>query len=264
MMPRTLLSAAKTPWGWAAAGLLIGGLLAALVFAPARWLASAVNQGSGGLALLEDARGTVWHGSATLTLTGGAGSQDAATLPSRLGWQIQPAGMGLQLQVTAPCCLTAPWTWQVKPLWGGARLSASDTLSNWPAQMLAGLGTPFNTLDLQGKLALTPSGLQIGWAAGRLQMSGQLKLEVQDLSSRLSTLRPMGSYQMTLNGGATPTLQLATLSGPLQLSGSGQWVGGKLRFNGEATAAAEHQAALANLLNIIGRRNGARSIIKLG
>lgn len=46
--------------------------------------------------------------------------------------------------------------------------------------------------------------------------------------------------------------------------GQGQWVGGKLQFNGEATCAPEHQAALANLLNIIGRRSGARSIIKLG
>jgi len=41
-------------------------------------------------------------------------------------------------------------------------------------------------------------------------------------------------------------------------------VGGKLQFNGEATCAPEHQAALANLLNIIGRRSGARSIIKRG
>ncbi len=264
MMPRTLLSAGKTPWTWAVAGVIAGALLAVLVFAPARWLAAAVNQGSGGLALLEDARGTVWNGSATLTLTGGAGSLDAATLPSRLGWQIQPLGTGWQVQLTAPCCLATPWAWQVHPTWGAGRLDVSDTPSNWPAQMLAGLGTPFNTLALQGNLALKPSGLQIVWAAGRVQMTGQLKLEVQDLSSRLTNLRPMGSYQLTLIGGSTPTLQLNTLTGPLQLSGSGQWVGGKLRFNGEATSAAEHQAALANLLNIIGRRSGARSIIKLG
>jgi general secretion pathway protein N len=37
-----------------------------------------------------------------------------------------------------------------------------------------------------------------------------------------------------------------------------------LQFNGEATSAAEHQSALSNLLNIIGRRDGARSVIKLG
>lgn len=264
MMAHTVLSANKTPWSWAGAGLVAGALLAVLVFAPARWLAATVNQASSGLALLEDARGTVWNGSGTLTLTGGAGSLDAATLPSRLDWQVRPSWTGLTLQVTAPCCLAQAWDWQVQPQWGGVKLLVSDAPSNWPAQVLAGLGTPFNTLALQGKLALKPTGLQIGWVSGRLQVAGQVQLEAQELSSSLSTLRPMGSYRLNLTGGATPALQLDTLSGPLQLSGQGQWVGGKLQFNGEATSAPEHQAALANLLNIIGRRDGARSIIKQG
>ena len=59
-------------------------------------------------------------------------------------------------------------------------------------------------------------------------------------------------------------LALSTLEGSLQLSGNGKWVGSRLRFEGEARAAPEHEAALANLLNIIGRRSGARSIITLG
>ena len=57
---------------------------------------------------------------------------------------------------------------------------------------------------------------------------------------------------------------LQTLQGDLQLSGSGQWVGQRLRFSGEASAAPEREGALSNLLNIIGRRNGARSLITLG
>jgi general secretion pathway protein N len=227
-------------------------------------LASAVNQYSDGRALLEDARGTVWDGSAVLTLTGGAGSLDAATLPSRLGWQLHLSGTGLQLRLTAACCLAQAWHWQLQPQWGGARLSLSDTPSTWPAQLLSGLGTPFNTLALQGQLVLTSTGFNLSWAAGRMQMAGAVQLEAQDLSSRLSTLRPMGSYRMSLAGGATPALQLSTLSGPLQLAGHGQWVAGKLQFNGEASSATEHQSALSNLLNIIGRRDGARSVIKLG
>ena len=57
---------------------------------------------------------------------------------------------------------------------------------------------------------------------------------------------------------------LATIEGRLQLQGSGRWVGSRLRFEGEASAAPEHEAALSNLLNIIGRRSGARSIITVG
>jgi len=252
------------PWRWAAAGLLAGGLVAVVAFAPARWLAGWVSQASAGRALLQDARGTVWNGSALLTLAGGPGSQEAATLPSRLDWRLRFGLRGAQVQWSAPCCLPDAWTWQVQPQWGGAQLSVSDTRSSWPAQWLTGLGTPFNTLALQGQLALTTQGLMLRWSAGRLHMAGAAQLKAQGLSSRLSTLEPMGSYQLTWAGGSTPTLQLETLEGPLQLSGRGQWVGGKLQFNGEATSAPEHQMALANLLNIIGRRSGARSIIKLG
>ena len=74
----------------------------------------------------------------------------------------------------------------------------------------------------------------------------------------------MGSYRITLQGGAQATLAVDTLEGSLQLSGTGQWVGSRLRFHGEASASPEREAALANLLNIIGRRSGARSIISIG
>jgi general secretion pathway protein N len=67
-----------------------------------------------------------------------------------------------------------------------------------------------------------------------------------------------------VSGGDTPRLNLSTTQGSLQLSGSGQWTDGRLRFEGEASAAPERFEALSNLLNIIGRREGARSIIKVG
>ena len=101
----------------------------------------------------------------------------------------------------------------------------------------------------------------------QVQLQGQAQLDALGMSTRLSTLRPMGSYRLVLQGGRhgeAPTLQLSTLDGALLLSGSGQWVGQRLRFTGEARAAPEREAALANLLNIIGRRSGARSIITLG
>ena len=37
-----------------------------------------------------------------------------------------------------------------------------------------------------------------------------------------------------------------------------------MRFDGEASAAPGREDALSNLLNIIGRRQGARSLITLG
>jgi general secretion pathway protein N len=84
------------------------------------------------------------------------------------------------------------------------------------------------------------------------------------MSSRLSTLSPLGDYRLQLSGGDVPAINLQTLQGALQLSGSGQVVGSRLRFSGEASAAPAQQDALSNVLNIIGRRQGSKSLISLG
>ncbi len=255
----------RSAWGWALAGALLGALPALAVFAPAQWLASTVARASGGQVQLAQARGTVWNGSAQLVLTGGLDSQDAAALPGRLNWQLRPTwGGGVRALVRAACCTPEPLRLQVQPRWGGAQLTVQDNQSQWPAALLTGLGTPWNTLQLQGQLALHTSGLNAEWASGRMLLAGQLQLDALAMSTRLSTLRPMGSYRLLLEGGAVPTLQLTTLDGALQMQGSGQWVGKRLRFEGEATAEPEREAALSNLLNIIGRRRGARSLITLG
>jgi general secretion pathway protein N len=246
------------------AGLAVGTAGAVLAFAPAQWLAAGLSLASGERVQLAEARGTVWAGSAQLVLTGGDASQDRAALPGRLHWRLHPGWSGLRADITAECCTPTPLRLEALPRWNGASIAMTDGQSQWPAAVLAGLGTPWNTLQPQGQLALHTQGLQAEWSAGRLVLTGQARLDALDIASRLSTLRPMGSYRLTLQGGAAPTLALQTLRGDLQLSGSGQWVGQRLRFTGEASAAPEREGALSNLLNIIGRRNGARSLISLG
>ena len=257
-------TSSTSPWSWALAGALAGLLLAILFNAPARWLTSALQQGTQDRVVFEDARGTAWNGSARLTLTGGAGSTDAATLPGRLAWQFRPGWSGLLADLHADCCTQQPMRISLQPRWGGAYLDLADSLSQWPAQWLTGLGTPWNTVQAEGQLTLSTQGLNLTWAEGRLQVAGRAQLDAARISSRLSTLKPMGSYRMTVLGGPSPSLQLETLEGDLQLSGAGSWVGARLRFEGAASAAPERQEALSNLLNIIGRRDGARAIIKVG
>jgi general secretion pathway protein N len=57
---------------------------------------------------------------------------------------------------------------------------------------------------------------------------------------------------------------LTTQEGALKLSGNGTLGPTGMRFRGEARAGAVEEAALSNLLNIIGRRDGARSVISIG
>lgn len=252
-------------WGWAWSGLALGWVFGLVAFAPARWVAATVQQASNQQVALVNARGTLWQGSAQLVFSGGAGSQDAVELPGLVHWTIKPHWHGLGIRMSADCCTPKPLELTLAPAgWGITRLHVQDGQSNWPAGLLAGLGTPWNTVQPLGQLQLSSQGMVLEWAQGRASLAGSVQLDATNISSRLSTLQPMGSYRMTLQGGATTTLQLATLEGSLQLSGHGQWLGQSLRFEGEARAAVDRVDALTNLLNIIGRREGARSIIKVG
>ena len=263
-MARAQRTVREGPWGWAAGGAVLGLLLALVLFAPARWLATAVENATGEQVLLADARGTVWAGSARLVLTGGPGSTDAAALPGRVEWKLGPRWDGFAAALRAECCTPGAIPLRARWRWGAFALQVGDSASQWPASVTAGLGTPWNTLQFDGDLRLTTRGLSVEWATGRRVIAGRAELVALRVASRLSTLRPMGSYRITVQGGTPATLRLETLEGSLQLSGTGQWVGERLRFRGEASAAPEREAALANLLNIIGRRSGARSLITIG
>ena len=261
-------ASARPAWGHAAWGALLGMGVALLIWAPARWLAWGVAQASQGQVQWLDPRGSVWAGSAQLALSGGTGSRDPQALPGRLHWTLKPGWTGLQLGWLADCCMAQAANLQVQAGWSTWQLQSSDHSSQWPAALLTGLGAPWNTLQPDGQLQLQTRSLQLQWAQGRMQMKGLAELQVQNLSSRLSPIKPIGSYQLQLRGTpegtSTPSLQLSTQQGPLLSSGEGQWVGARLRFTGEASAQEGHEPALNNLLNILGRRQGTRSLISLG
>ncbi len=256
---------------WAAAGAVVGAVAGIVVFAPAAWLASALAGATGERVILADARGTLWSGSAMAVLTGGPGSRDAVSLPGRLSWDIGLAGPALEVRLEQACCLNGRVKLRLQPGFGRHTLTLLPPpgwVAQWPSALLAGLGTPFNTLQLGGMLRLVSPGVAFESVQGRWRMSGSADLELQGASSRLSTLETLGSYRLTLSGdpgnAGVTRLNLGTLDGALQLSGSGTWAAGGVNFRGEARSAEADAGALNNLLNIIGRRDGARSVISIG
>lgn len=265
-MKRVRTPGAAAPWRWALAGALLGGVLVLLAQAPARWLAGGLAWASGEHVLLTQPRGSVWSGTAQLLLTGGAGSRDRIALPGRVHWRLRPIWFGLGLRLGADCCTPGgPLALRLAPRWSGLRLQLGDAQTRWPAALLAGLGTPFNTIQPRGELTLATEGLRIDWLAGRVRLAGSASLTARDLASRLTTLQPMGSYRLQLHGGEPIGIELSTLDGALHLSGRGQWTpGAPPRFRGEASAAPGLEAQLANLLNILGQRRGDRAILSFG
>jgi general secretion pathway protein N len=256
---------------WAGVGAVLGGLAALVAFAPARWLASALASASEGRVVLADANGTLWNGSAVMVLAGGAGAIEARVLPGRITWTLRPMWNGLDLALSHACCLNGQPHLRLLPGAGRLRVEVQqqgDWLGSWPAALLVGLGTPWNTLEPGGALRLSTHGFSLAWVAGRFAFEGRAEVEWRDMSSRVATVPRLGSYRLAVTStptqAGTASVLLSTLEGPLLLSGTGSWSASGLRLRGEATAAEVDQAALANLLNIIGRRDGARSLISIG
>ncbi|MBB1162586.1 type II secretion system protein N [Aquariibacter albus] len=265
----------RPPRRWGLAGALLGGLLALIAQAPATWLGDALARASGERLRLDAASGTVWQGSAVPVLSGGPGSRDASALPDRLHWHLRWSG-GPVLDLAQACCIEAGTRLRLGGGWDRLRLSleppparAAETapeLARWPAAWLSGLGTPWNTLQAGGRLTLRSQALGLDWSRAGWQLEGVAVLGLQDLSARLSPLPRLGSYELQLagEGPGRARLSLSTREGALQLRGDGHLGARGLRFRGEAEAAPGEEAALANLLNIIGRRQGARSVLAIG
>jgi general secretion pathway protein N len=263
-------------WGWWGAG--IGAMLGLIAYAPAPWLARAVASVSDGRLLLADAQGTIWRGDAVAVLTGGPGSRDARALPGRLKWSMRLGLQGLSLSLQQDCCIQTPLVLRVQPTWSGATLSlgtqaqageplqTAGEIGHWPAAWLGGLGTPWNTLQLGGVLRVQTRDLSFTWVQGRLRVQGQAEVQLENVASRVTTLDRLGSYRLDVVGDAEGQVQLTlgTLDGALSLTGSGGVTPSGVRFRGEARASESTQGALDNLLNIIGRRQGDRSVISIG
>ena len=271
-------------------GAGLGLALALITQAPAHWLTRAIEQASGQRVLLPDAQGTVWNGSAQWVLNEGPLNTAASTnlakpsnttaLPTRVTWQLGPRvdlanlSFALSASLASGCCTPQPVRVDVSALWRGVRVQVSDHTSSWPASWLVGLGAPWNTIQPEGRMQLQTTQLQWTHQAGKElnqdqsqgqgQLQGLAELQMQQLSTRLSTLRPLGTYRVRVQGGEAMAITLDTLEGSLLLQGTGQLHHGRVRFNGEASATPDAEAALSNLLNILGQRQGAKSILKMG
>lgn len=251
-------------WPWATAGVLCGTLATLLLAFPARWVAPAVERAAGERLQLREVRGTLWNGSAVVRLAAGPGSRDVQALPGRTAWRLRPsllASPGLALRIVQDCCLRQPLQVRLAPASGGLDLRFGALDWHGPAHIVQGLGMPWNTLGFEGRLGLSAPALRLRHRGGQTQLDGRLSMTAESVSSRLSFLPSLGSYRFDIEGedaGRADLLRLtlATLQGPLRLSGQGVWTAGQLRFRGEARADAGREEALANVLNLIGNRNG--------
>lgn len=266
--PRTPTQQVQTsPWAWFAAGAGIGVLTVALHLWPAQWLAPVVRHISEGRIHLIEAQGTVWNGSAYLALGSGIDSTGTTAWAQRLHWRLGLQGLtALELRLrTEPQPQAPDWSWRLQWQPSGWALQVSDVEWRMPTAWLAGLGAPWNTVQPDGVMRLRSQNWQ--WQSGQRtdKASGQITLTLERFATRLSSLRPLGDYELKLQGGAKPQVELSTVQGHLRMTGQGHWQDGRLQFQGEAWAdQAQDEIALSNLLSVLGQRVGSRTSLKVG
>ncbi len=251
---------------WITAALLVA-LLTVLMNLPAAWLVPLVEQQTGGRLSLGDPAGSVWQGSAFIAAAG-SGDESLSPLvpllPGRFEWVLSPLALLSVIDATLrndsalsqPVLIHGSWShWEVGP----------GTL-NLPAERLAALGAPLNTVKPSGRMTLSWPALTITRADGTLRVDGHMQLDMTQIASALSPVKPLGAYRMHVDwqGGAA-RLDLKSLSGPLLLEGAGTIENGRLRFSGQARAQEGEEQRLAILLNLLGqrRRVGNRDVIAL-
>ena len=156
--------------------------------------------------------------------------------------------------------------WRGSAFVGGAPGEGGSVTPLLPADRLAGLGAPLNTLAPSGTIKLSWNNLELVRQQRMVSVVGRTVLSMTDMGSRMSPVKPLGSYEMAMDWhGQQANLVLRTLRGALLLSGEGSLQNGRLRFSGQAEAAKGYEDTLGNLLNLLGQRRmvNGKNIIAL-
>jgi general secretion pathway protein N len=240
---------------WLVIAVLSAGVVM-LTLLPAAWITPQFAKQTRGHVNLVDPAGSLWHGSATLMLAAGSDMSAATLLPGRIEWTTSfwplftgRVRMTMRHSEAMPDPITVDATLRTATVTSGAMAV--------PASLLGGLGAPFNTLDLQGNVQLSWSD----WRSFNREAFGQLTVTLNDVSSRISLVKPLGSYRVLFQAqGASSTLDLTTMKGPLMLSGNGTVSAASTSFHGVASAAPDARENLAGLLNLLGRPTGPGAV----
>ena len=217
-----------------------------LVLAPASLLDTGLRRASDGRLRLAQAQGTLWSGHGQLEIRDGSGHgvgkalswtlQPRALLRGRLDIDIDHAARHIPLRIAMH------------------RIEASDIDLTLPASTL-GLAVPaVAPLGPSGELVVHVAKFSlVGDAAS---VDGVVTW--RDAGSALTSIAPLGSYELRLGGEAGALhATLRTISGPLHLDGSGSMHGtGPAVFSAIARVDPPQRSQLAPLLRLIAVERG--------
>ncbi|RKW38412.1 MAG: type II secretion system protein N [Lautropia sp.] len=266
------------PWSkgrialWTVLSLLVA-LVTALVLAPASMADWGLKVATHGRVRLADASGSIWHGQGKVVLVDVAAlaarerdKPDAVLplpgvlVPGTIRWDIQvlPLLIG-RVQVLARHDSMAQPV-EISGTFARPRFSAGSI--RLPNVSLSRLGSPWSTVQPTASLALSWEPFEI--VNGKA--NGVASIELRDVASALTPVRPLGAYRLDIDGRQADTmLNMSSIEGPLRLSGEGVFNPSHgLRFTAWAEVDESERLKLAPLVRLLGRQEGTRTMIKIG
>ncbi|MFK7962624.1 MAG: type II secretion system protein N [Burkholderiaceae bacterium] len=248
-----------------AAGL-VGIIIALVGFAPATLADWGLQKATAGRLGLAETQGTVWRGSGRLVLIDvndrslGLRTMPGVAVPGRLDWTVSK--LPLLLGIVDADLRLAGMSNAVRLSGGLTEMRIGAGQVSLPSVDLGRLGSPWNTIKPAGALALRWDEMVLREGS----FNGKANIELRNMASALTPVNPLGSYRINVEGeGNRAKLNIVTINGPLRLDGDGTWTARRgVQFTAFAVAEEQEQARLRTLLGLIGRRQGDKTLIKIG
>ena len=227
---------------WAFAFLVYVAVLAAT--APATLIDAGLRQATEDRLRVTDASGSLWSGMGRLEARDADGRE---RIGEKVAWRVRPASL-LSARLVCDVRLaqsSAPFRAEISP----ASVTIGEADLAVPAAMLGLVAPRLAPLKLAGELRLRVQNLAIG----RGGLEGGMTLQWNRASSALTPISPLGSYELGITAaGGSGEVRLSTLSGPLQLDGSGSWTKDRpLELLATARMPPDVRPQLAPLLRLI-------------
>lgn len=266
------------PWStgrivlWVVLGLLVS-LATVLALAPASMLDWGLKTATQGRVRLADASGSVWRGQGKVVLVDivalKARERDkpdavlplpGVLIPGTIRWQVQalPLLIGRVHLLARHDSMNQPL--EVTGTFASPRFSGGSL--QLPDVSLSRLGSPWSTVQPTASLALSWQPFEIVDGQARAQAT----IELKDVASALTPVRPLGAYRLDIDARQKDTtLKMSSLEGPLRLSGDGIFNPGRgLHFTAWAEVDEAERLKLQPLVRLLGRQDGTRTMIKIG